>query len=167
MEITSLFSLPADAVAAVLASVEDTNADGSLPLVTFDGFPTAMLFRPNEQFTGSLHYMFFPAEATQAFHYHPTSRYLLVLGDVDLTVLHSPSGPDANPNAHAIRAVIPAYSLTILRFPGQYWHSFRTAQPSGRGVMAFTFHENDEVADVSNVRDTLMEQETTFWQAAE
>jgi hypothetical protein len=163
VEIIRLFDIGKAALGTVLASAQRFNADGPIPMTEFDGFPTAMLLRPATDFTGSLHYMFFPRRATQAFHYHPSSRYLLLLGDVDLSIHHSTAGPASDPRASEQVEVVQAGTLATLRFPAQYWHSFRTESTRGRGVLAFTFHEDDGIASGETSRDDLMQQETTFW----
>jgi hypothetical protein len=163
MEIIPLLRLAKPSVGAVLAAAERFHASGEIPLTHFDGFPTAMLFRPTHGFTGSMHYMFFPARADQGFHHHPSSRYLLLLGDVDMAIHHSDAGPESDPHDSEQVAIIPAGTLGAVRFPAKYWHSFRTNSASGRGVMAFTFHEDDAIRPGQIVTDALMEQETTFW----
>ncbi len=131
-------------------------------LTSFNSLPTAMLFKPEEPFEGSLHFMYFPADASQLIHWHPSDRYLILLGDVEVYIAHSTSEISENPNDNLKKTVIPAYNLSCVRFPGQYWHSFSTSDQQGLGVIAFSFHNADYLND-DGIPENLMEELTVYW----
>jgi hypothetical protein len=158
-----LLSIAPDSVKGVLDACKAAHDDPGLRLTTFNGFPTAMLFRPTAEQPGSLHYMFFPAKARQEFHRHPGGRQILLVGDVDMHVHHSDAPLDANPLDDARMDVIPAGTFAAIRMPAEMWHCFETDDDSGSGVFAITFHDDDDV-DPQAVDDDLMEEATVYWQ---
>lgn len=121
-----------------------------------------MLFRPTVVQPGSLHYMFFPPKARQDFHYHPGGRYILLVGDVDMHVHHSPAAVDVDPQIAEEKLVVPAGTFAAIRMPPEMWHCFETDSDIGSGVFAITFHDDDEV-DPGAVDDDLMEEATFYW----
>ena len=163
MESICLFQVGTRETKHLLAKALKEQENGPWRLSTFNNLPTAMLFRPNEEHEGSLHYMFFPPSASQQFHYHPSARYLLLLGDVDVHIHYSYASKDENPNLSAENILIPRYMFTAIRFNACLWHRFETKSESGSGVIAFSFHGNDYVGDTSAVADNLMEEVTFFW----
>lgn len=164
LETVDLFSLEPSAVEKFLARAELSHAFGAFPMAAFDGFPTAMLFPPMRPFLGSLHYMFFPPRAEQQFHHHPGVRYLVLLGDVAMHVHYSRSDVAEDPHLEEEVVTLHPHTLTAVRFPSRFWHSFRTASDTGRGVMAFSFHEDDDMPPGTVAQAALMEEETTFWE---
>lgn len=162
MELITIATLPPPMTTDLLRALrnaQDTNSQ----LTTFNNLPTAMLFAPTAQYGASLHYMFFPAIARQRFHYHPRPRYLLLLGDTSVHVHYSAVPVTANPHQSARTLTIPPFVLSALRFEGNFWHAFETTGDAAIGVVAFSFHDNDQVTDLSTVSDHLMEELTTFW----
>jgi hypothetical protein len=153
LEVRTIMHLGEQATHALLTRAVD--AEHHLSVVTFDGFPTAMVFRPTRVHPGSLHYMFFPSRAAQTFHYHPGGRYLLLVGDVPMEVHHSEAGPEENPYDSEETVVLPPFVISGIRFPAQYWHSFQT------------LHDDDDIDDPDTVADDLMEEKTVFWESPE
>jgi hypothetical protein len=159
-----LFSVGSDVTQALLTSAASAHNKPEWHLSTFSGFPTAMLLRPDRTYPGSLHYMFFPARACQEFHYHPGERYLVLIGDVDMHVHNSGVGQREDPTETPETLVVPANTLVAVRFPAYFWHSFETKSDFGLGVLALTFHNDDEIDALSPVADDLMEDRTIYWQ---
>lgn len=126
----------------------------------FNGLPTRVLFAPEPRFPASLHYLFLPSGKTQQFHRHPGGRHLLVLGDTLLRVRHSNCDENDDPRASCVESVIEANTLAVIRFPKNHWHEFSTPQTTGVGVIAFTFHDMD---DLISDRADLMKELTIFW----
>jgi hypothetical protein len=158
MKILLFTSPPERAVAALVAHF---SMDTSLANADFGGdFPTRVLCAPEEEFPASLHYMFFPRGAKQQFHWHPGGRHLLVLGDSDLHIRSNTCDADTDPNQGCVLDIIPAYTLAIIRFPARTWHEFSAPSEHGTGVVAFSFHDTDDLISTS---PTLMEELTTFW----
>ena len=161
-EFREFLRMEPSAVDGILEACRAAHDDPTLPLTTFSGFPTAMLFRPTVTQPGSLHYMFFPAKARQDFHYHPGGRYILLVGDVDVHVHHSTAAVNVDPRAEEQKLVVPAGTFAAIRMPAEMWHCFETKSDTGAGVFAITFHDDDEV-DPNAVDDDLMEEATFYW----
>ena len=151
-------------IGGLLDACDAAHSSPSMPLTTFNGFPTAMLLRPTAEQPGSMHYMFFPARARQEFHYHPGGRYILLIGDVDMHVHHSGVGVAEDPTEAPETLVVNAGTFAAIRMKAETWHCFETKSDSGRGVFAITFHDDDEM-DPSAVGDDLMEEATFYWRA--
>lgn len=162
LESFELLSLEEGPVEGLLRSCLDAHDDPGLPMTSFNGFPTAMLLRPTAEQPGSLHYMFFPARASQEFHRHPGGRYILLVGDVPMHVHYSEAPPKENPADSCETLVIPARTFAGIRMPPEMWHRFETSSETGAGVFAITFHDDDEV-DPTAVQDDLMEEATFYW----
>jgi len=159
-----LFSVEQDVAAALLAEAQSAHERPEWHLTTFSGFPAAMLFRPDTTHVGSLHYMFFPPQACQRFHYHPGGRYVVLLGDVDMHIHYSTVDCESNPLDAAETLVVPALTFAAVRFPAFFWHCFETKSESGSGVLALAFHDDDQVDDdAPPVDDDLMEEQTVYW----
>lgn len=164
MELHKLATFPKDVVDQMLQAARASQEAGDAPLDTFNGLPTLVVFRPTIEYPGSLHYMFFPPSAQQEFHYHPGERYLLLLGDVDLTIQHSNADIDTreNPGDTGSTVVLPACTAAAIRLKKETWHRFST-NGSGIGVIAFTFHPDDGPESRSRALRGLMEELTVFW----
>jgi hypothetical protein len=133
---------------------------GKLATACFDGtIPTRMLFAPDPLLAASLHWMFFPRGEHQRFHWHPGGRHLLVLGDTPLTIHHSTCAPGEDPEEHATITRVPAHTFAAIRFHAGVWHRFSSTGTSGSGVIAFSFHDTDDVVSTSA---SLMEELTTY-----
>ena len=163
IEIFTLFSVGLEAVRSLLIAAERSHERKDWALTAFNGFPTAMLFRPGEVHSGSMHYMFFPARGRQKFHYHPGARCVVLLGDVDMRIRFSTADRDANPESTAQTRTVPALTLTAVRFAPFLWHCFETADDAGVGVLGLTFHDDDGVTDPPDITDELMEDLTVYW----
>lgn len=163
IEIFTLFSVGPEAVRPLLVAAESSHEREDWALTAFNGFPTAMVFRPDDVHSGSMHYMFFPARGRQEFHHHPGARCVVLLGDVDMHIHFSTADRDANPESTAQTRTVPALTLTAVRFAPHLWHSFETAGDDGVGVLGLTFHDNDDVADLPAITDALMEDRTVYW----
>jgi hypothetical protein len=163
IEISTLFSVGLEAVRPLLLAAERSHEREDWALTAFSGFPTAMVFRPDEVHSGSMHYMFFPAKGRQEFHHHPGARCVVLLGDVDMHIHFSTADHDANPESTAQTRTVPALTLTAVRFAPFLWHRFEAAGDAGVGVLGFTFHDDDGVADLPTVTDELMEDLTVYW----
>lgn len=162
MELRKLATFPKHVVDQILDAAKTSQETGNTPLDTFNGLPTLVVFRPTGEYPGSLHYMFFPPNAEQQFHYHPGERYLLLLGDVDLTVQHSTAGIHENPYHASSTTVLPACTAAAIRLTKEMWHRFSTAG-TGIGVIAFTFHPDDGAESRDRALQGLMEELTVFW----
>jgi hypothetical protein len=161
MEISRLFRVPLPTIRTLMRNARASEAE--IPgMTTFSGFPTAMIFAPSNSLAGSLHYMFFPTPAEQRAHRHPGDRYLLLLGDVDVHIAHCSfvSGED-DPRSRLETLVLKRGWLHAVRFPANHWHQFATVDPSGSGVLAFSFHGDDHI-DLDQVSTGLMEELTFF-----
>lgn len=163
IETFTLFSVELETVRLLLMAAKSSHERKDWTLTAFSGFPTAMVFRPDEMHSGSMHYMFFPAKGRQEFHYHPGSRCLVLLGDVDMRIHFSTAACDSNPQATAQTAVVPALTLTAIRFPPFLWHCFETTGDIGTGVLGLTFHDDDCIRDTLAITDELMEDRTVYW----
>lgn len=166
LEIFTLFSVELETVRPMLAAAERSHEREDWTLTAFSGFPTAMVFRPDGVHTGSMHYMFFPASGRQRFHHHPGARCIVLLGDVDMRVHFSTAPRDADPEATAETAIVPALTLTAIRFAPFLWHCFETTGDAGVGVLGLTFHDDDRVGHPSAITDELMEDQTVYWSSA-
>jgi hypothetical protein len=166
MESLQLFRLARQQTKHLLSKALREHSEGRWRLSTFNDLPTAMLFRPNEEHEGSLHYMFFPASASQKFHYHPSARYLILIGDIDVHIHYSYADTNENPNLSESRILLPSYTLNAVRFRPNLWHRFETMGEEGLGVIAFSFHGDDNVNNTSEISDSLMEEITFFWEGA-
>jgi len=164
METISIFHVNEDTVGQLLSTALAEQCNSAWGMSTFNGLPTAMLFRPNSEMEGSFHYMFFPSSAQQRFHYHPGSRYLVLLGDVDIHVHYSNVGKEECPYNDMNCIILPKHTLCVVRFKPYLWHRFETKDERGTGVMAFSFHGDDQLEDTENITDDLMEELTTFWE---
>jgi hypothetical protein len=154
-----LFTTPPRRVVADL--VAHFSMDSSLANADFGGdFPTRVLCAPEAEFPASLHYMFFPRGAKQQFHWHPGGRHLLVLGDCDLHIRSNTCDANTDPNHSCALDVVPAHTLAVIRFPARTWHEFSAPGKDGAGVVAFSFHDTDDLISTS---PNLMEELTTFW----
>lgn len=163
MELRTLATFPKGIVDQMLHAANSSQEAGDTPLDTFNGLPTLVVFRPTADYPGSLHYMFFPPNAQQQFHYHPGERYLLLLGDVDLTIQHSTATITENPNDASTTTVLPACTAAAIRLKKETWHRFST-NGTGIGVIAFTFHPDDGPESRDRALRGLMEELTVFWQ---
>lgn len=162
MEIRILTEQPLHAVREFVGRMKgipqsDPNAS------TFSGLPTGVILPPTVQMDSSLHWMVFPPSSKQRFHYHPSSRYLIVLGDVDLKAHYSAASVDQNPHSDSRFCLIPALSLACIRFPGFYWHMFESADMDGLGIAAFSFHGKDDLEALGGTPANMMEELTVFW----
>jgi hypothetical protein len=168
IELFPLFSVELEAVRPMLAAAERSHRRNDWALTAFSGFPTAMVFRPDEVHAGSMHYMFFPAAGRQRFHHHPGARCVVLLGDVDMHIHYSTATRDSDPEQSADTVVAPALTLTAVRFPPFFWHCFETCGRNGTGVLGLTFHDNDRVGveQAPAVTDDLMEDRTVYWSSA-
>jgi hypothetical protein len=163
MESLPLFRIGKRETRHLLVRASKEQQSGRWRVSTFNDLPTAMLFRPNDEHEGSLHYMFFPSPAGQLFHYHPAARYLLLIGDIDIHIDYSFAEENEDPSLSAQHLLIPSHTFTAVRFRPRLWHRFETKDNQGLGVLAFSFHGNDHVDDLSTVSDDLMEEVTIFW----
>ena len=164
MESLTLFQLGTRETRHILVRALKAQRSGRWRLSTFNNLPTAMLFRPNSDHEGSFHYMFFPTPAGQRFHYHPGARYLILIGDVETHVDYSYAPTNEDPKLSSQRIVIPSHTFQVIRFKPCLWHRFETNDNDGLGVVAFSFHGKDDVADGS-ISDNLMEEVTFFWES--
>lgn len=161
MESMTLFDLDKSFTTDLLDRARTGDKQPSWHTVEFEGYPTAMLLRPCEADTGSLHYMFFPATAAQRFHHHPSVRFLVIAADVPVRVQHSPALTSEDPRRSASWVTLPPFALNIARIPTNHWHRFVTETDSGRGALAFTIHGDDGIP-LDRIRDDLMTEVTTF-----
>ena len=161
MEFLSIFNIGEEPATAVVKAARQQQNSGNLTLSSFGNLPAAMLFAPNEQIRGSLHYMFFPPGKSQQFHYHPGDRYLVLVGDIDIRIKYSLAGPNDDPLLEAQEIVAPKNHICAMRFAANTWHMFSTLQEAGNGVVAFSFHGDDEISG-DNLPGNLMEELTVF-----
>lgn len=159
MRIAALTSLPADAAEALVRHFSD-HTDAIADARFGEDVPTKMIFAPERSFPASLHYMFFPRGTCQDFHWHPGGRHLVVLGDTPLTVRTNDCDTDTDPYENATSHEVPAFTVAAIRFGAETWHEFSSCGESGLGIVAFTFHDSDDLISASV---TLMEDLTTFW----
>jgi hypothetical protein len=163
MESMKLFDLPPDFTKALLERATKADKQPNWHTVAFEGYPTAMLLRPCEADSGSLHYMFFPAQAAQRFHYHPSVRYILIVGDVPINVQHSAAPIDKDPRPASKWTTFSPFSLNIARIPTHHWHRFIAEDSPGSGALAFTVHGDDGIP-LEAVKDDLMTEVTVFFE---
>lgn len=130
---------------------------------TFSGLPTQVLFPPGGDFFGSVHYMFFPKGTVQKLHRHPSPRYLLGFGDVDVRVHHGEREDDGGKPVLS-SAIAPAFTVSAIRFPARLWHYFEALDQEAQGAVFFSFHDRDEVDEAQAGNAGLMEELTEFWQ---
>lgn len=162
MEIKKLFDLDRQLTVELLQRARKADNQPSWRTVEFEGYPTAMLLRPCEEDPGSLHYMFFPATAAQRFHYHPSVRFILIVGDVPVKVQHSAASIDADPRPVSEWTTFTPFSLNVARIPAHHWHRFVTEGGSDNGALAFTIHGDDEIP-LDAIKDDLMTEVTIFF----
>jgi len=162
MKLESILDLQADVVAGIVNRFAENNAMLADACFGPDQ-PTKMIFAPETGFPASLHYMFFPRGSCQQFHWHPGGRHLLVLGDTDLRIRFNNCDERTNPNDGASTRNILRHTLAAVRFEAKVWHEFSAPSESGTGVIAFSFHDTDDLISTS---PTLMEELTVFWPGA-
>jgi len=125
-----------------------------------ENVPVRMIFAPESGFPASLHYMFFTRGVRQDFHWHPGGRHLLVFGDTELTVRYNTCSTDTNPYLEPITLTVSTGTMASIRFPARTWHEFSAQSDEGTAVIAFSFHDTDDIVSSS---PTLMEELTTYW----
>lgn len=159
MQLKTIITLHPAAVTSILAEVQDQT---STLTDTFFGeaTPTRMLFAPESGFPASLHYMFFARGSRQQFHWHPGGRHLVILGDTALTIRTNPCDTRVNPYDSPVVHAIAPYTLAAIRLAGHTWHEFSACDEDGTGIVAFSFHDCDDLVSTS---PTLMDELTTFW----
>ncbi len=158
MKIVKLATLSLDLVTRFVSELsERTNTPHA---AKFDSLPTRMIFPPERGFPSSLHYMWFPRGSCQRFHWHPGGRHLIVCGDTELQIRHNSLPETGDPNVDPTTDVIEPGVVAVIRFPSLFWHEFSTPSASGIGVVAFSFHDKDDLISTSL---GLMEELTTFF----
>lgn len=166
MEHQELFTFSATTVRSMIRSAR--KSIGKLPgLSSFNELPAAMIFPPAARHSGSLHVMYFPTPCGQRFHYHPGDRCLLLVGDVEVRVQHSEAGVESNPQPSSNTLHLRPLVLHSVRFPAFLWHRFSTVSETGSGVLAFSFHGDDQIEETEVVSPNLMEELTVFLESDE
>ncbi len=130
---------------------------------TFSDLPTSVIYSPESAFPASMHCMYFPPGREQRFHWHPGGRHLIIMGDIAIDIDHSSKGLDDDPSEEYSTLTLDRLALHVVRFSAHTWHRFRTAGGSGAGVVAFSFHDRD---DLVSGGDNLMEELTEFFRSA-
>jgi hypothetical protein len=159
VEISRLGSMEPAVVRGVVRHFAESN--GTLADAFFGGdIPTKMIFAPEISFPASLHYMFFPRGTVQEFHWHPGGRHLVVLGDTELTIRFNGCDEATNPYTNPTTRRVRPNTWTAIRFPSHTWHEFSSTSAAGTGIVAFSFHDTDDLISSS---PRLMQELSTFW----
>jgi len=162
MDFLKVCKLSEDNVSNIIQEIIES-LKTNIHLTTFSDLPTLMLLQPKENLQSSFHYMHFPPNKKQIFHYHPSARYLLVLGDVDMHIHYNKCDLDSNPYNDFTTLTLPAFTLGIVRYEANVWHYFESSKGENkRGIVAFTFHDQD---DIEEIHDNLMEELTFFYKS--